>query len=126
MSSSLRLLTTWGGTVRFNTLLTKLRSRAKLTNQELLKEALRRGEEAWESAGRDWKRFRQLRFRAVVDGEERVDTIGAFAPNGKTLLGGAKRTGTKNTDPLSQIRPIHPNRRFARKISADYLSVPNC
>ncbi|WP_138006533.1 DUF7845 domain-containing protein [Halalkalirubrum salinum] len=64
------------GTVRIDTLLTELRSRSKLTNQELLEEALRRGEEAWESAGRDWKRFRQLRFRATVDGEERVDTIG--------------------------------------------------
>ena len=54
-----------GRTLRFDTILTKLRS----TREPNLEAVLREGMDAWESVGRDWQHFAELRVEAdLVNG----------------------------------------------------------
>jgi len=57
-----------GGTLRFDTILSKIKS----THHPHLETALREGMEAWESTGRDWRIFADLEIDAQLDWGSKV------------------------------------------------------
>ena len=58
-------------TLRFDAVLSTLRS----TSAPRLQEVLQEGIEAWHSVGRDPRVFRQLTYQATVDGQRRSETV---------------------------------------------------